>query len=224
MNYLRFILFSILLLPGTSLLGQNDFGSSLSIDLSKKILPGLTASLEEEFRMREDLGKADRFSTTLDLNYKVRDFFKVGGAYNLINYNHDKRGWEVRHRYYVYATGSYRVNRFIFFLRERFQSTYRAGVSATAKRANPKSYLRSRLKGVYDIRKSSFSPYASMEFYNTLNDPQENKMNKFRVTGGTDYKLNKRNALEIYYRYTNFIDDDDINGKHMIGIGYSHRF
>jgi len=202
---------------------QDEFGTSMEVKVSKKIIKGLQFSLEEEFRLRENMGTTDRFSTTAELSYKVIDYLKIGGAYNLINYNHEKKGWEIRHRYYFYATGSYTFNRFTLSLRERFQSTYRVGVEETAKRANPKLYLRSKLEIEYDIRKSPFEPYASVELYNTLNDPQKNEIDRVRYTGGCKYKLNKQHALQLYYRYVSYADDEE-NSKHLIGLGYSFKF
>lgn len=224
MKQLKILFFTASLLTIHTLSAQDDLGSSLSADITKRIIPGLNLSLEEDFRLRDNLSEVDRFSTTLELSYKPWKFLKLGGAYNLINYNHETKGWEVRHRYYFFATGSYRINRFTVSLRERFQSTYRVGVKETSKRANPKLYLRSRLEVEYDIRNCKFEPFASVELYNTLNDPQGNKMNKLKYTAGSKYKLNKRNSLQLYYRYINFKDDDEGNGKHMIGLGYSYKF
>ena len=224
MKQLKILFFTASLLTIHTLSAQDDLGSSLSADITKRIIPGLNLSLEEDFRLRDNLSEVDRFSTTLELSYKPWKFLKLGGAYNLINYNHETKGWEVRHRYYFFATGSYRFNRFTVSLRERFQSTYRVGVKETSKRANPKLYLRSRLEVEYDIRNCKFEPFASVELYNTLNDPQGNKMNKLKYTAGSKYKLNKRNSLQLYYRYVNFKDDDEGNGKHMIGLGYSYKF
>lgn len=224
MKQLKILFFTASLLTIHTLSAQDDLGSSLSADITKKIISGLNLSLEEDFRLRDNLSEVDRFSTTLELSYKPWKFLKLGGAYNLINYNHETKGWEVRHRYYFFATGSYRINRFTVSLRERFQSTYRVGVKETSKRANPKLYLRSRLEVEYDIRNCKLEPFASVELYNTLNDPQGNKMNKLKYTAGSKYKLNKRNSLQIYYRYVNFKDDDEGNGKHMIGLGYSYKF
>lgn len=224
MKQLKILFFTASLLTIHTLSAQDDLGSSLSAEITKRIIPGLNLSLEEDFRLRDNLSEVDRFSTTLELSYKPWKFLKLGGAYNLINYNHETKGWEVRHRYYFFATGSYRINRFTVSLRERFQSTYRVGVKETSKRANPKLYLRSRLEVEYDIRNCKFEPFASVELYNTLNDPQGNKMNKLKYTAGSKYKLNKRNSLQLYYRYINFKDDDEGNGKHMIGLGYSYKF
>lgn len=224
MKRLKTIGFAICLLGSDMAWAQDNTGASLSAEVTKKILPGLNLSLEEEFRLRDNLGETDRFSTTLELSYRPLEYLKLGGAYNLINYNHETKGWEVRHRYYFFATGSYQFNRFTVSLRERFQSTCRVGVKETSKRANPKLYLRSRLEVEYNIRHSKFEPFASVELYNTLNDPQGNKMNKLKYTAGSKYKLNKRNSLQVFYRYINFKDDDEGNGQHMIGLGYAYKF
>lgn len=202
----------------------DDFGSILSVDITKKITKGLNFMFEEEYRTRSDFGKTDRFSHTLELSYKPVKYLKVGGAYNLINFNHEKKDWEIRHRYYFYATGSISAGRFGFSLRERFQSTKRQGVEETAKRANPKLYLRSRLKVDYDIPKSKFEPFGSIEFSNTLNHPQENTMDRWRAIIGTAFNLNKKNTLQVYYRYTNYKDDEEDTDIHQIGAGYSFKF
>lgn len=203
---------------------QDNWESSLHVGVSKKLTSKLNLSIDEEFRTRNNFGEAERFSTALDLNYKFNDYFKLGGAYNLINYNHETKGWEVRHRYYFYGTGSIHFDRFSLSLRERFQSTYRVGVKETDTRSNPKLYLRSRLELDYDIAKSHWKPFVSVEFYKPLNDKTDNKMDKVRYMAGTDYKINKHNVLELFYRYNSFIDDDDNDNHHVIGLGYTYKF
>ncbi len=89
-------------------LSQNDWGSSLTLGLRKKFIPQLTLSLEEDFRLRSDFSEADRFSTSLELNYKPWQYLKIGGAYNLINFNHEKKDGR-------YGTDIIFCNRFIFY-------------------------------------------------------------------------------------------------------------
>ena len=202
---------------------QDDFGSIIGFDITKKIVNGLNITFEEEFRTRSNFSVTDRIAHTLELNYKPIEYLKVGGAYNLIQFNHEKRSWELRHRYYFYATGSLEAGRFSFSLRERFQSTKRQGIASTKTRANPKLYLRSRFKIDYDIRKCKFDPYASVELFNTLNNPQKNKMERWRGVAGVEYKPNKKSAFQVYYRYTNYVDEEDSN-KHLFGAGYSFKF
>jgi hypothetical protein len=128
MNLKKSILLFSIGMTCTAVSAQDDAGGILSVDITKKIIRGLSLTFEEEYRIRENFSETDRFSHLLELGYKPFKFLKVGGAYNPIRFNHEKKGWETRHRYYFYATGSLPAGRFKLSLRERFQSTYRQGV------------------------------------------------------------------------------------------------
>jgi hypothetical protein len=214
----------LLALKATAVCAQQDWGAALTLEQSKRLFRQWEDSREEEFLLRDDLTTPDRLSGDLSVAYKPFTFLKAGLGYNPIFFNHEKQGWEMRHRYYAYVSGSYTYRRLTLSLRERLQSTYRVGVSETARRANPKHFLRSRLKLTYDVKRSGWEPYLSLELYKPLNDPVDNAMNKIRYTAGTAYKINRRHALELFYRYTNFRDDEDTNGTNMIGLGYAFRF
>ena len=224
MNLKKVILLFSACICCITIAAQDNAGGILSVDVTKKIVKGLSLTFEDEYRIRDNFTETDRFSHTLELSYKPIKYLKAGGAYNLINFNHEKKGWEIRHRYYFYVTGMLKAGRFNLSLRERFQSTYRHGVKETSKRANPKLYLRSRLKAEYDIPKCKFEPFVSVELFNTLNDPRENKMDRWRGIAGTAYKLNKKNSLQLYYLYTNYTDDEEDSDTHMVGFGYSLKF
>ena len=120
---MRYITIIILLLSVLPLTAQDNLENSFSIELSKKIFPKFTITLEEDFRLRDNFQEIDRFSTTLEISYRVCNHLKAGGAYNLINYNHPSKDWETRHRYYFYFTGSYKLRRFTFSLREYLPGT-----------------------------------------------------------------------------------------------------
>jgi hypothetical protein len=221
----RYVILPVFFLAASAAVSaQESWGSSLSVEASRKFFRKMELLLEGEFRLRDDFSVPDRVSGVLEVNCKPWKYLKAGGAYNPIRFNHEKKGWETRHRYYFYLTGSYSYQGFTLSLRERFQSTYRVGVEETAKRANPKLFLRSRLKAAYDRRTWKAGPYVSVEFYKPLNDPLDSRMNKVRYTAGSTYRINKRHAVELFYRHTNFIDDDDTNGHHMIGLGYAVKF
>jgi len=197
----------------------DDWGGQVSVEISKKIIKKLTLSFEEEFRLHKNFSRADRFSHSLDLTYKPFKFLKGGVSYNLLNYYDLQDGWDYRHRYNIHLTGDKSFGRFNVALRERLQGTYRPQALIDH---NPKWYLRSRVKVEYDIRKSHFEPFASAEMYYSLNDPDpaNRSINRWRFIAGSKYNINKKNNLQLYYRYTNYADQDDNNG-HMICIGYS---
>ena len=55
MKHLKTIFLIISLLAVNQLSAQDDLGSSLSVDITKKIIPRLNLSLEEDFRLRDNL-------------------------------------------------------------------------------------------------------------------------------------------------------------------------
>lgn len=207
------------LLPIQAQDDPDDWGGQVSVEISKKIIRKVTLSFEEEFRLHKNFGRADRFSHSLDLSYKPYKFLKGGISYNLLNYYDLQDGWDYRHRYNVYVTGDKSFGRFNISLRERLQGTHRPLLESDH---NPKWYLRSRLEVEYDIKDCHFEPFASAEMYYSLNDPDptNKSINRWRFIAGSKYNINKDNTLQLYYRYTNYADEDDDNG-HMICIGYS---
>lgn len=223
-NRLKLTLIAILLLSvGTINAQSDDFGVWTSVEGVKEIVPKLNFGLKGEFRTRDDIGTVDRWTASADLSYRPCKYLKAGISYYYLYLNHEKRGWERGHRYNLYLQGYYQWNRFTFSLRERYQYTYRAGVEKTETRANPKKVFRSRLQASYSIAQSGFSPYVSCEFFNKINDPQKNELEKIRYTVGTEYKLSKVNTLNTYYRY----DEgklDGMTGLHVLGIGFTHKF
>lgn len=198
----------------------DDWGAEFSVELSKKIIRKVTLSFEEEFRLHKNFSQAERFSHSLDLSYKPYKFLKGGLSYNLLNYHRPTKGWDNRHRAVFYLTGNQSFGRFNISLRERVQCTYRPEL--TSSDHNPKWYLRSRINVKYDIKKSHFEPFASAEMYYSLNDPNpaNHPINRWRFVAGTKYNINKKNSIQLNYRYVNYRNDDDDSG-HKICIGYS---
>ena len=223
MNLKRLLLILCMLYGGFTL-AQAPAGLWGEAEIGYKITSKIKLTLGEEMRLRENLSKIDRFETTLGATYKFNKYFKAGAGYTFIKYNHPDGYWENRQRFYAEAQGEYKVYRVTMSLREKVQSTYREGVIETSARANPKLYVKSRVEASYSVKNSGFDPYISAEFFNTINDPQKNELTKIRYTFGTKYKINKKNSLNLFYRYVTEKFDDDIEGSNIIGIGYIFEF
>ena len=56
--------------------------------------------------------------------------------------------------------------------------------------------------------------------YNSFND--NFGIEKIRYTVGTSYKINKKNSIDLYYRYIANGDEDE-EGGHIIGVGYKFK-
>lgn len=223
---------------------SDDFGIWSSIEAKKKLLPGLDAALEGEFRTSDGLKSVERWAVSPSLSYRVFPFLKADMGYTFIYKRAEaettKKGnyipayWTPRHRFSFSLTGKYTWNRWEFSLRERYQFTRRTALSVPkydgddgSRKADEiidaksKNVLRSRLQVAWDLRKSPFTPYASCELYHDMGNRWE--LEKTRWTIGTEYKVNKKHSFDLYYRYQNHADDDETNG-HVLGVGYKFKF
>jgi len=235
---LAFLAFILLLPIFYPLFAQNtDNALWTTVDIKKKFNHGIALNFEEEYKMRENFSNTDKFETTIDLSWKPLSFLKGGIAYCRIDYNHPANNnnaeyWELRHRYIAYLMGSYDIGRFSLSLKEKFQQTNRVGVDASVNKSNPTNVIRSKFEVDYNIKKSSFTPYASVEVFYTLNepngaqDPAATKMvTEIRNAIGVEYSIRKNLAVEAGYLYCIAKDwDKNALGNNMGGYlsGYTN--
>ncbi len=244
----RILLIVCMLIPFMAF-AQDDFGIWTTIEAEKKMGRNISIGANGEFRTRNDAKTADRWAFGVDVSYKPVKFIKVGIAYTFINdnrkedidykkngdYNHWRPSyWTAKHRISFDVAGEVKAGRFTFGLRERWQYTYRP--EKTVQRydfdneawedktysSNNKHVLRSRLQIEYDIPKSKFNPYTSVELYNNW------AVQKVRYTLGVDWKITKKHTVGTYYRYqtinTDNGDDTANLNSHILGINYKLKF
>ena len=210
----------------------------------KNFLPFLKADVGYTFMyMRYPGETAIKYETDDEGNYELDD----NGAYIPKHMNVDAAYWTARHRASASLTGSFKWGRAKISLRERYQFTYRMPSQCDRTRyyyfyfppmieewdmenpeymvdeKKPKSdhKLRSRLQVSYDIKKCPFEPFAEIEVYNLLDENLA--YDKVRYTIGTEYKIDKKNKLKVFYRYQDYADIDEVSG-HVLGLGYSFEF
>lgn len=75
--------------------------------------------------------------------------------------------------------------------------------------------LRSKLTLTYDIKGLPIDPFVSADYGCGLNYSAD----KWRLSAGIDYKLNKKHRLTLFYRYTTENSEDETDG-HLVGVGY----
>lgn len=150
--------------------------------------------------------------------------------------------WNSKHRVSAGLTATWKASKkFSFSLRERYQFTHRPefqvpqfnnGLPWGNKTINGKSkhILRSRLGVEYKpYKKCRFTPFANFELYTQLGDVNLTRnrtdgakfCDKWRLSAGTEIKLDKHNDLEVFYRYTDRSSGDDGDMRHTIALVYN---
>ena len=177
--------------------------------------------------------------------YKFMQVQELGGVTKKLN--RYKNYWDTKHRVSISASGSVKFGKFELSLRERYQYTYRPYHEIPRYNyywtpdeeenriieAKSKHVLRSRLQVEFKpYKKCPWKPYASFELYTLLADIDHTDnesigakfCDKYRATAGTEYKINKKNSLDIFYRYASAYDEDDHEDGHTIGVVYKFSF
>ena len=209
----------------------------------KNFLPFLKADVGYTYMYMQYMGESEiKYRTDDEGNYELDDEGNMIPKHK----NVDAAYWTARHRATASLTGSFKLGRFKFSLRERYQYTYRMAAECDRERyyylyfppvyemwdENPEYMvdeklaksdhkLRTRLQVSYDIKKCPFEPYAEVEIYNELDNAFA--LDKVRYTVGTEYKINKENKLKVFYRYQDYADIDEVSG-HVLGLGYAFEF
>lgn len=225
----------------------DDFGLWMSVGAEKDFNKKWSMGVETEYRLRNDTRTPDRWSLGLDASYKILKWLKASAGYTLlydnnmesVSYNEDgsynnwrPSYWGLRHRFSVSMTGSTKLGRFKLSLRERWQYTYRPETTVRRydfdnewwedhlRAGKSKHLLRSRVKAEYDVPKCKIDPYADVEIFNT------DVLEKVRYTVGAEWKIKKKHAVGLFYRYqmlTDRADEAEVN-SHILGAGYTYKF
>ena len=226
---------------------QSESGLLLGVEANKKLSKQLSISLEAELRTRNNFKTMDRWAVGLGAQYKLTNWLKADAGYKLLNtnfredidlkesgaYNHWRPSyWGVKHRFYASLAGSYKFsNNIKLELRERWQYTYRPEKTVErwdfddeawedkVRSGAGRNQLRSRFEVSYDRKRAFFTPYASIELYNSWG------IEKIRYNIGTDLRLSKQHNLSIYYRFQDMKHvDANANDPDMHYLGASYKF
>ncbi len=105
------------------------------------------------------------------------------------------------------------VKSFKFKYKTRFQRTHE-------KSKNPEDLFRNKFYAHYKLSKK-FEPFISCEIFHPASS-NDNELNEYRLSLGTDFDLPRRKSLKLYYQYK----VEDLNKKsadetHIIGLSFS---
>ena len=175
-----------------------------------------------------------RSYTTVGLSYAPIDYLRLGADYTLKVYGNKFTASDgttnspnefLRHRASIYLTGQYTVDNWKFSLREKLDANIRTDSVNVHEKPQAELLLRHRLMAQYTIPGKPLKTYASVELWNTLNQPvkylntyagkdKDGKatayagkqfgqyVSEVRAQAGLRWRLDKCNTLGLAYRFT----------------------
>ena len=155
---------------------KNDRSEDLKVRLSGeveyKIAKGQHVFVELELTEGTDLYSKGDGKLTFGYTNKILPNLRLGAGYVLLTHRHSHTTYSSpRHRIFVEATPSWKLDRWKFSLRERFQATCRTGDMNTYQAPRVAVDMRTRLKVEYSFTKR-LSAFAFAEPKWTLNRPR----------------------------------------------------
>lgn len=196
----------VFLLITNSLFAQvdtNDFASWNSIGVDYTFKKKLKLGLEYHMRFKENASVMDANFTEISLDYKLFKKFHVGGAVRFIDENDNqgkKQGIRDKLRFQFDVAYNYKLKRFSFVHRLRYQNKNEFGVSVLEGDI-PTEIFRFKSGVNYNIKKWPLDPEFSAEIFNRGGGNEPREFSKYRLTFGTTYNLKKFGKFGINYRY-----------------------
>lgn len=219
-----------------------DLGLSYRFFQTKDKKFNLKAGLTFEQIWRQKLAVIEeKYKTTEDDDGNEIYSLDSDGNRILNGYNGTDRYWRSRQRYSAAIEATWKPNkRWTFELKETFQWSHYCETDSVdrprwryndddelyLKRTEQKVFdnkdrlvLRSKVSVTYDIKGLPLDPFVSADYGCGLNYTS----NKWRFTGGVDYKITKQHKLTLFYRYSTENSEDETDG-HIAGLGYKFSF
>lgn len=235
-----------LLLTNTGVSAQSvGFNTRTSAEIDWKIVKGLHLGAGYELRTKNSLAGVERHQASIGLEYKVCDYFKVGGEYIFIGHYNTANAFRPRHRLSLNLTGLYDAGPWRFSLREKLQLTHKAYSVNSFQEVQNALQLKSRFTVKYRGL-SKIEPYAYFEMRNIFNAPRcsatwsetsaaytdyeflgydDAYINRLRGALGLDWNITKRHGIDftLMYNWVHSLDiDTDKEGTKLKSMNWKN--
>jgi len=190
----------------------------MNVSIEKKIIPTLSVSINQEFRMNENISELGTFFTDVGLNYKINKFLKFSASYRFINKRRLDDSYSIRHRYYFDLVVRKKFNPVTLSFRTRFQSQY-ADVFSSEDGKIPDYYSRNKLTLKVDAG-NNIQPYVYAELFSPLKRPYNVFIDNTRYCLGVEYSINRMNTIDVFYMFQKECNVKNPETAHVIGVGY----
>lgn len=186
----KFLIVIFVLASAASAYSQEGTSLWTGVGLEKKVNKKIELSFATQVRMPENISYAQVYLAEFGVSYKLLKNLDISGYYRFINRRKDEtKLWKNRHRFYVDLAYDQKFGLIKFENRLRYQHQFQDNDGEVG---FDSSYLRNKIELSYP-NKTKITPYISGDLFYEIG----NTINQLRPAVGVNYKLNKKNVLQL---------------------------
>ena len=194
MKMIRSKLLILFLLPIFCIAQEEDFQSWSTITLKQKVSKKFDFYLRSTVRYRENSSIISKAFIDLKIKYKIKKNMSFAFGYRDINSWNYRLSRQNTERFYTDIVLRKKIDRYVFFVRNRFQR--QGGLN------NYNNVFRQRFKLAYNIKGTKLEPAISTEYFYHLT----RQLNKLRHSIVLSYPLSKKIDFDLGYRFQHEIN------------------
>jgi hypothetical protein len=216
-----YIVTILLLLGAQGLLPAqvNDARLWLTGGVEKKINAKIYLQAKASLRINENYSEIGSYYGDGGVGYKIMKRLRIEAHYRFSTKSRDDGSFHKRHRYY--ADLIYKVKTktpFTGTARIRYQKQY-SDVYSSETGFHPANTLRA--EGIIGYKYKKYEPFFCTEIY-YLMDNSGKYFNRIRYKLGTDYDIDKRNSITIFYMIQQELNSENPVRAFILGLGYKY--
>jgi len=196
----------------------NDFGSWLSVGMSKEYTKKIDFGASVETRFVENVSRLDVLFCELDASYKIVKPISVEVAYRAISSYATDDGYSAEHRFFLGLTGNVKLEDFKITYKARIQRKYSELYKGPD--AEIQNTLRNKLSVKYTLKGTPYRPYAGVEIFNPISNQSFEPISKYRAMIGLNYLFNSKYSMSVFYLRQNEINTGNPLSSNVIGVGF----
>lgn len=199
---------------------SDDFETWSAFSISTELSERIRLCGESELRLHENSTKINKVYADLGAKFYYSENIDAGLFYRFEEKRNKYNEYNSGHRFYIDLNLKKEYSSFELGLRNRYQTKYANDVQNDWD-LMPDNYYRAKFSFTYKIFKSPIKPELSTEIFYRIKTTEPSMITQYRITIGFNYKFNKRNSFDIYYRQQNEINIADPLHSGIIGLCYN---
>lgn len=212
------------LLPGFAANAQyTDTRMRISAEADMDITSDLNASLEAEYRLKNNLSVFDKTFVEAELSYDLPSDFRTGASYRLMINQKNTGIKQVQGRTSAYIRFEHDIDDFEITYKTMLQYGFDDLNSFTGYNTN-KLLNRTSITVDYNWFGMPVTPFVKYELFTHLNNANGALVNQWKLRAGLDYRLSSKSDISMHYTYENEFNVKNPIDAHVIQIGYSYSF